>query len=236
MLSDNGFAPIEVSILSGLESAGDTISRQGHIDVKEIKLGGHCFRVEDGLDYDVALTNTGDGILATGIVRGTSTAACDRCLDDTQVDISGEVSCYYLREAHVDAVDDEDDDASDDYGIISSEGTIDLADAIHSAVVMDLPYVVLCSEDCKGLCPYCGANLNHESCDCASKRASAVDPLSPFAALAGLRFDVEQDDSAVPEDSVSDDGAQSDDESDALSGSSSGASKRADGTDAGSQE
>lgn len=177
--------PIVISTLSGLESPGDTISRADHIDLSEFDLGGHAFELADGLDYDVALTNTGEGILVTGIVRGQATTPCDRCLEPTTLSIAGEISCYYLHDEP--EVDDEDDE---EYGLISPEGTIDIAQAIQGAVAMDLPYVVLCREDCKGLCPTCGANLNEETCACAASAAS-VDPMSPFAALASLHLDGE---------------------------------------------
>ena len=180
-MAATAFEPIEISILAGLESPGDTISRAGHIDMAEFDLGGHAFELASGLDYDVALTNTGEGVLVTGIVRGEATTPCDRCLEPATVDIAGEISCYYLHTEP--EVDDEDDE---EYGLISHEGTIDIAPAIQGAVVMDLPFIVLCREDCKGLCPTCGCNLNEETCDCAKRAENEVDPMNPFAALASL--------------------------------------------------
>ena len=184
-MSTTEFEPIIISTLSGLEAPGDTISLAGDVDLESFDLGGHTFELADGLHYDVAVTNTGQGMLLTGLVRGLATTPCDRCLAPAQVDIAGEVSCYYLHEAP--EVSDEDDE---DYGLINaSDGTIDIAQAIQGAVAIDLPYVVLCSEDCLGLCPTCGHNLNEGPCDCARKAAGAVDPMSPFAALAGFVVD-----------------------------------------------
>lgn len=191
MSSTEFVPPVVLSVTSGLDQAGDTLSCQGRIDLDQVSSGGRDFVLQDGLHYDVALTNTGDGILATGIVRGTATAACDRCLDPTQVDIAGEVSCYYLREQP--AQDEDDDEDEQEFGTISNEGTVDLSGAIQSAVAMDLPYVVLCDEDCKGLCPVCGVNLNHEQCDCAKNAPTAPGPTNPFAALAALKLDDEGD-------------------------------------------
>lgn len=50
---------------------------------------------------------------------------------------------------------------------------IDLSDYIREQVAMSLPYKVVCSEDCKGLCTECGANLNKNSCECDKDR---IDP------------------------------------------------------------
>ena len=50
---------------------------------------------------------------------------------------------------------------------------IDLDQPIRDLVVPELPLVPLCADDCLGLCPTCGANLNDAACDCA---AEARDP------------------------------------------------------------
>ena len=47
---------------------------------------------------------------------------------------------------------------------------------------LSVPVQPLCREECRGLCPRCGADRNRESCGCAEER-----PASPFAALARLR-------------------------------------------------
>ncbi len=178
------FGPVKLSIESGLASPGDTISCRDELPAVSFEMGGRSFELPEGLTYDVALTNTGEGILATGIVRGRAVTACDRCLEPASVDIAAELSCYYLREEPVDEVEDE-----EDFGLIDeADGTVDLAEAIQGAVAMDMPFVVLCREDCKGLCPRCGANLNEGPCGCVVEHDPDFDRPNPFAALAGFTF------------------------------------------------
>ena len=43
---------------------------------------------------------------------------------------------------------------------------IDLSDDFRESLLLELPTRILCSEDCKGLCPYCGKNLNEGECNC----------------------------------------------------------------------
>lgn len=73
---------------------------------------------------------------------------------------------------------------------MSADRTIDLSGALLSAIVMETPFVVLCREDCAGLCPVCGANLNEEDCghaaELAEQRERERAESSPFSALAGL--------------------------------------------------
>lgn len=55
----------------------------------------------------------------------------------------------------------------DDIGIrYYEEEYIDLSEDISESLLLEVPARILCSEDCKGLCPHCGQNLNKEKCDC----------------------------------------------------------------------
>ncbi len=67
--------------------------------------------------------------------------------------------------------------------IVFYEGhTLDLEPAIAEQIVLTLPTWPVCTDDCKGLCPNCGANLNNENCSCA---AQVIDPR--WAALGPLK-------------------------------------------------
>ncbi|MGA7833983.1 MAG: DUF177 domain-containing protein [Acidimicrobiales bacterium] len=59
---------------------------------------------------------------------------------------------------------------------------VDLAPLAHDAILLDLPLAPLCRSDCKGLCAYCGIDLNEATCDCQA-------PIDPrWATLDGLQF------------------------------------------------
>lgn len=47
-----------------------------------------------------------------------------------------------------------------------SDKTIDLKPAVEAAIILNIPMRNVCSEDCKGLCPKCGHNLNKGDCGC----------------------------------------------------------------------
>jgi len=69
----------------------------------------------------------------------------------------------------------------DDIGIgYYSEDYIDLSDEFRESLLLELPMVILCSEDCKGLCPHCGQNLNRGKCNCSEPEEVR---LSKFAEL-----------------------------------------------------
>ena len=180
---------IIVSVDDRLANPGDTWSLAGHLDEAAYSLGDHDFELPEGIDYDVVLTNAGEGILVTGLLRAQVVGTCDRCLEEARFDVAAEVDEYYLFEEPEELGEDEDEA---DYELVSADRTIDLSGALVSALVMETPFVVLCREDCRGLCPVCGANLNETDCGHAAQieaeREEERLKTSPFSALAGLDF------------------------------------------------
>ena len=83
---------------------------------------------------------------------------CARCLDSVSVHHPFIVSEIFSKT--------ELEETEDDVIVLES-GNIDLSEIVDRAFVGSLPINFLCSEDCKGLCPQCGINLNQESCLCA---------------------------------------------------------------------
>ena len=208
MSSKQTFPSIKLSIESGLTSPGDTVSVQNRLDVDSFAIGGRELNVKDGISYDVVLTNTGDGILATGMARFEADTTCDRCLGPAHLDVNAEISCYYLHEEPEDDVEDE-----SDFGLIDdSDGTIDLSEAIQGGLAMEIPYVVTCTDDCKGLCPQCGANLNDGPCGCVIEHDPDFDRPNPFAALAALKFDDVEDVQDLDEEDAGEDDDLDDEE------------------------
>ena len=175
-----------------LANAGDTLPLAGHLDEKGYDLGGHHFDLPEGLDYDLVLTNAGEGILATGMISGHVVGTCDRCLDPAEFDISGEVDEYFLFKEPDQPIEVGDDEDEVDYALVGDDHTIDLTEALASALLMETPYVVLCREDCAGLCPVCGANLNKEDCGHAAQIEARCEQdrldASPFAVLKNLEL------------------------------------------------
>lgn len=171
-----------------LANPGDTFYIQDTVDMDSYKVGPHEFKLPHKITYDLALTNVGEGILLTGIMNCDVEGVCDRCLEKAEFSIAAEVNEYFLY----DAPEDEENEDSDDfveYSLITDDDKIDLSEPLNAALIMETPFVVLCSEDCKGLCPDCGANLNFEECDCLAKREEERLKESPFAALKELDLD-----------------------------------------------
>ena len=175
-----------------LADVGSTLTYERHIDLDTIEFGDREFALPHGADIDVALTNAGEGILVTGIVRADLVGTCDRCLDEARFDVAGEVDEYFLFHEPDEDFFDEDEEEGPDYALVGADSTIDLRDTVLGALCLDMTYVVLCREDCKGLCPVCGENLNHTDCGHAAEREREREEAriasSPFAVLKNLDF------------------------------------------------
>ena len=55
-------------------------------------------------------------------------------------------------------------------------GVIHLDDYINDCLFINEPSQILCKEDCKGLCPICGTNLNEQQCNCQEEQEDEIDP------------------------------------------------------------
>jgi DUF177 domain-containing protein len=111
---------------------------------------------------------------------------CARCLDPVPQDIKREFELLY-RPLGADAGRDELSvtDAEAEIGYYQGEGLL-LEDVLREQVLLALPLKVTCGEECKGLCPQCGKNLNQEQCSCST---AVEDPR--WAALKEVRSRLE---------------------------------------------
>lgn len=114
----------------------------------ELKVNGKLFVVSGELVSKIALS-------------------CASCLDRIERKITNNFSVTYVREL-VNRDDEEEVELSGaDLEFELFEGSIiDVTEVVQEQVIMAVPIKELCSPDCKGVCQFCGANMNTETCDC----------------------------------------------------------------------
>jgi len=89
---------------------------------------------------------------------------CDRCAKEFENSLRTHFQITYLFSKEV--------NESDDFNVkfLSPEqDKINLTNDVYEYAELSIPLKKLCREDCKGLCPHCGKNLNEEQCDCKSE-------------------------------------------------------------------
>jgi uncharacterized protein len=107
------------------------------------------------------LQATGDGeLLWRGHLTGRARGTCRRCLAEVELPLDASVDVLFTA----------DPEAADDpsvYPLAPRATQVDLRPAIREEVALAVPPYVLCREECRGLCPRCGADLNQGPCGCA---------------------------------------------------------------------
>ncbi len=130
------------------------------------------------LHFDLTLAPVADGVLVRGVLSGRVCRVCDRCLAEGEMAVEVRDVCHLFE--HV-------------------AGTVlDLTEALREDIVLAFPQAWLCREDCRGLCPRCGCDLNRERCRCAELGEPETDGDDPWAVLDSFRPDDEGGDEAGP--------------------------------------
>ncbi|MGI6669534.1 MAG: YceD family protein [Acetivibrionales bacterium] len=122
------------------------------------------FMLNDDLSFSGTLTNNNGIITLEGYLKASYTGECYRCLRMTGKKLKIKIKEDYTGNTH--------EDQPDIYCF--ERKMLDIDKAFYDNIVLSLPMKHLCSEQCKGLCGRCGANLNEKQCACDEEEA--VDP------------------------------------------------------------
>ncbi len=128
---------------------------------------GRSFAKE--FDVNAQFTTIRDEYLVKVEVKGEGNFNCDRCRESITRSIQGLVQTLYTfdRTKYGEA-------NTDDIHLLSgSEQEVDIRQDVRDALILAVPTKILCREDCLGLCPQCGANLNKKKCKCSNEE---IDP------------------------------------------------------------
>ncbi len=141
-------------------------------------------RLQGGLSGKADFYRQGNNIHLSGKINGVLLLSCHRCLADCTEKVDRDF--YYMLQA---AENDlslgmrEISLGEDDLDVWNFvEGVIRLDEIFREQLLLQVPQKVLCSSECRGLCPHCGTDLNTGRCSC-----SEIVQSSPFAVLQSLK-------------------------------------------------
>jgi uncharacterized protein len=130
----------------------------------------------------VHMEKHGREILLIGHLEGTLALSCSRCLEAYDAPVAADFDLL-LEPGPEPAVPEEELTAEDLDLDFYQGGVVDLERYLREQILLMVPLKPLCAETCRGICPHCGADLNHEPCRCQEEQT-----LSPLAAaLAKLK-------------------------------------------------
>jgi uncharacterized protein len=113
------------------------------------------------------LEDSGEQVRVKGRVETRLETECDRCLGQAAFAIDKPFDLFYKPAETMAGAPDEAaiDEGETEIGFYQLPGLV-LEDILREQVLLQLPMQRVCSEDCKGICPLCGANRNETECHC----------------------------------------------------------------------
>jgi len=117
------------------------------------------------VEVHLRATHAGSGeVVVRGTVEAVVRQACRRCLEEVPSRLFEEVTMVFVPSSTPGAADDGDARMFDE-----GAAQLDLEEPVLEEVILGIDLYVVCSPECKGLCPRCGANRNVDSCDCTEE-------------------------------------------------------------------
>lgn len=147
---DRVYSPADLDLRPATGEPGDDYRVKGDVRFsgRVRKLDGERFRLQ-------------------GTVRAMLELDCSRCLEPFELPVVADVELSYVPQtaavAQAPDVELGEDDLTTAY---YHDHVLDLGEMIREQLTLALPMRPLCAEDCKGLCPQCGTNLNRGTCSC----------------------------------------------------------------------
>lgn len=146
----------------------DGESYTGVLNDAVLEMTGDLLRPFAGIRYDLFVQLFGTELLVRGTIAQDFDAVCCRCGGD--FDFTTTV-----------------DDFTASFEVNEKTEFVDLTDELRQSIILALPSYPICRQDCRGVCPTCGKNLNEGPCTCQHAERD-----SRWEALDGLRLGTEQ--------------------------------------------
>lgn len=160
---------IEIDLTEPLANCGKSFRHFG-----EYSLGSGLLPYPNAalqkVTVDLSVTFLNPNVSVCGTVTCDICGSCDRCSDSAQRSFVLKFDQTFFR------------NHAEEDGYVYCGSKLDATKAVEDEIVLSLPTLLLCRDDCKGLCPKCGANKNHTECGCDLTRENA------FSALKNLKF------------------------------------------------
>ena len=156
-LVSRGVIRLELNLRQIMDRPGEGENFAGAIDLSWIKRHGQSLFPES-LAVEGRAENRAGVVSLRYQICGVLQYDCERCLMQVRRDITRQYEHTVVRELQ--------DESLDDVFLVAPEGIIDLDEVAAGNLQLELPQVLLCKPDCKGLCSVCGTNLNEKNCGC----------------------------------------------------------------------
>ena len=145
-----------------INAPGERIAFQFDLDLSDVDFGGRR-PVQNPVVVAGDVRNVAGMLLLTFEASTVLKSVCDRCLKPFDQPKTVRYETMLAEELA--------DEDSDDI-LLLEDGAVDLGELARTVFILEMDTKTLCSEDCKGICPGCGVDLNQGTCTCKKE----VDP------------------------------------------------------------
>lgn len=127
------------------------------LDAKELEISSDELVILSPVALEGTMSNAGDVLLLKAVMAAKVQRMCGRCLKEFSAETKAEV----LDKFYPQGAENIEDDA-----FVYDSDVIDITEPLRESLLLAEPIQALCKQDCRGLCPVCGADLNDGDCGC----------------------------------------------------------------------
>ena len=147
---------MRINVKSILNTPGASLPFSFSLDLSDMEFGGQ-YPVTDPVAVEGVVRNAADVLELTLTARTTLSAICDRCTKPFRKPMEVPFQCLLAEKL---------ENGENDEIVLLENGEVDAGDLARTAFILGMDTKFLCSEECRGLCPRCGADLNLGPCGC----------------------------------------------------------------------
>jgi uncharacterized protein len=118
------------------------------------------------VSVNAVIEKRGNQLFLTAAIETTGTFDCDRCMTQFETLLSPSYKMNYLSKDS----DPAQYDPAEVQVLSPGENVLDISEDVRQTILLSVPLKLLCRNDCAGLCPQCGRNLNQGPCACKDDR------------------------------------------------------------------
>ena len=151
-----------------LKRTSEDFSQKLHLEESPevLKLEAEGATFEKPVRVELSVNKSQDQLVCQGKARTSVKLECSRCLNEYDQNISSDLDFVIDLVGNLDGMKSEEEG----YFVADPSSTFfEIDDLVREAIILSLPLKPLCSEDCKGLCPICGIDLNRSQCGCVKE-------------------------------------------------------------------
>ena len=134
--------------------------------VRSVKGSRESYHAENEQIDLMEIDHEGKFLALRGEARTVVKGVCCRCLEPVTVPVNCSFAEQLLYAKDVSLFSHLAVGEVEEKYFIYDNDTLDITDIVRESILAELPQKVLCKDDCRGLCPKCGKNLNQGQCDC----------------------------------------------------------------------